>query len=460
MRDRPQAAPSARLAVLFAFYLAAPAAAQNAAITLEEVLGSWQGDEQVQFVELRMLADGQNQLAAGAGLVFFDEAGDEDTARVFRFQLPNPPVAFAGARVLIATARLAQVAGVAGDYVLEPGVLDPDGGRVCYFTPSSSDCLAYGSFRGDNGPFGRRTRLTPDNRSLQRTQRIGDNRADWDTVLSPTPQNNAGQVGTMTTLCGNEELSQGEECDGDRLGGETCASIGFARGRLRCDECHFDTGGCTLCGNDEIDRREECDGTELGGRTCESTGFVAGGTLACSDTCRLDTEPCGDTFFVPGGGPAGSDCVAEWRIVNGTGRPGGDGRVKLRQRCRDGDAACDADAETGTCTLTVAVCLGRSDPRLARCQQRPVESWVLVRPRLDQDAELAGRLVAAVAALGQSIASDATVTFTPALDAKERCTEDVAVVVAAGRAVELRARVTAAGGKPRDTDGLKLACRR
>jgi hypothetical protein len=339
-------------------------------------------------------------------------------------------------------------------------VLNPDGGRVCYFAASYADCVAYGSFRGDNEPFGRRLRLTPDNRSLQRTRNTRDNRADWDTALSPTPQNNAGQVVTMATLCGNRELSQGEECDGTLLDGETCRSLGFASGRLACGECHFDTSGCTLCGNDEIDEREECDGTELGDKTCASLGFVEGGTLACADTCKLDTADCGDEFLVPGGGPAGSDCLGEWRLLNHSGRPGNDGKVKLRQRCRDGDPTCDADTTPGTCTWTLGVCFGRVDARLGRCQSRSVERWQLIRPRPDQDAELVGRLAAAVAALGPSTTTGARVAFTPALDASERCTGDVALVVPAGRAVKLVARTAAGGGKPRDNDSLKLVCRR
>ena len=445
--------------LLLAFSLAAPAAAQNS-VALEEVLARWQGDDQVQFVELHMLAAGQNQLSNGAGLVFFDAAGSAATARIFRFQLPDPTVATAGARVLIATARLATVAGVTADYVLEPGVLAPGGGRVCYFTASTSDCVAYGNFSGDNGDFGRPTRLTPDNRSLDRVDHSGDSRADWDTALSPTPQNNAGQVGAMPTLCGNQELSQGEACDGDLLDGQSCKSLGFARGHLRCAECHFDTSGCTLCGNDSLDAREECDGIDLADKTCEALGFVAGGTLACTDKCKLDTSRCGDTFLVPGGGPVGTDCIGEWRVVNGSARPTGNGKTKLLQSCKDGDTSCDADAASGTCTFSVGVCLARHDERIAGCAARSVESWALVRPRAEKDADLTARMVAAVTALGPSTPSGTTVTFAPALDATERCTDDVAVVVPVGHAVKLMARITAAGGKRRDADALKLACRR
>jgi hypothetical protein len=37
---------------------------------------------------------------------------------------------------------------------------------------------------------------------------------------------------------------------------------------------------------------EECDGQDLGGATCASIGYAAGGTLGCSSTCNFDTGGC------------------------------------------------------------------------------------------------------------------------------------------------------------------------
>ncbi len=45
------------------------------------------------------------------------------------------------------------------------------------------------------------------------------------------------------------------------------------------------------CGNGLLESPEECDGSDLGGATCESLGY-AGGTLACSPDCTLDTSRC------------------------------------------------------------------------------------------------------------------------------------------------------------------------
>lgn len=112
--------------------------------------------------------------------------------------------------------------------------------------------------------------------------------------------------------CGNAEQEPTEQCDGEDLGGKTCASLGLIAGTLACDSmCDFDTSGCT-CGNGTQEDPEECDGTDLDGTTCEDLGFD-GGTLACtgscifcSDNCAFDTSGC----FTCGNDicEAGEDC--------------------------------------------------------------------------------------------------------------------------------------------------------
>lgn len=45
--------------------------------------------------------------------------------------------------------------------------------------------------------------------------------------------------------CGDDLVNLvGEQCDGADLGGETCASLGFAGGALACAGCTFDTAAC------------------------------------------------------------------------------------------------------------------------------------------------------------------------------------------------------------------------
>ena len=105
-----------------------------------------------------------------------------------------------------------------------------------------------------------------------------------------------GGSGDDKAVCGDGIIDEGEECDGDNLGGMTCGDLGYGGGTLACtDDCTFDTTGCYAaaeCGNGIIEVGEECDSGYLGGATCESEGYD-GGDLACNDdTCRFDVSGC------------------------------------------------------------------------------------------------------------------------------------------------------------------------
>jgi hypothetical protein len=428
-------------------------------IILDEIVGSWQGDDEVQFVELRMMADGQNQLAGAAALFFDNASGSEEGRRVFVFP-QNVSRGVEGVKILLASPKARDLAEVQPDFVLPAGMLRPENGRVCFAVAGplnfvATDCVAYGKFTGDNGGYGPPTPITPDNRALQRIAVTGRNRTDWRGVLDPVLENNAGGVGTLPeTLCGDEVISQGEECDGSALGGETCASLGFAKGKLRCVQCHFDTRQCTDCGNDAINGKEECDGTDLGERTCESLGYTSG-TLACSETCTIATDGCSPPFFAPGGGPPKTDCLGEWRLAKTSGGPNAKGKVSPRQTCRDGDAGCDADgAADGTCRFTVAACVARADARFAACLSPAISSWSIAGKF---DPAAVGELVGSVAALGPSTVDGVSVTFAPWL-AQAGCAADVALPVPAGGRLVLKTRTTGPDGRPKDNDVLKLAC--
>jgi hypothetical protein len=422
-----------------------------------------------------MLAPGQRFLSNGGGsrgtvdLVFDDASGSSTTRRFFTFTHDMAQSA-AGARILVGTPALAALSGVTPDFVLPAGMLAPHDGRVCYRVnppqaesqPTGAlDCVAYGKFVGDVGPFGAPTPITPDNRVLRRIAEHGLAADIWRGALDPTPTNNQGQSARLQTLCGDGLVSQGEQCDGTALAGQTCASLGFSSGDLACVQCHLDASGCSFCGNGAINPREECDGADFGGRTCASLGFT-GGDLTCNDRCRLSTGNCDPVFFVPGGGPLGPECLAEWRVMNSTGRPDVTGKAPVRQRCKDGDGGCDGDLTLGSCTFTVALCFDRDDARLAvdgkACRRAPVESWTLLKPA----PEDVPALVAAVAAIAPSSTTANAVTFAPPLEVAESCSEPVAITVTThGRRPgtrTLRARTTGAGGKPRDVDALKLVC--
>lgn len=447
------------LRVLVAVGLAARVASAQDRIVLSEILASWQGDDQVQFVELTVLVDGQQATANRSELVFDDVTGSDDTRRFFPLTR-NLTRGTAGARVLVGTTALAGVAGMTPDFTLPGGWLAPDGGRVCWQVydqqsqPRVIDCLAWGAFTGSTYGFGPPTRVTPDNRSLERTDLTGSIRADWQGQPSPTPESNDGRSVTLATLCGDGKVSQGEDCDGDALGGATCASLGFARGTLRCTQCKHDTAKCSFCGNGALNEKEQCDGGDLGGKRCESLGFT-GGTLGCSARCAFDTAGCDATFYVPGGGPPRSDCQVEWIVSHAGARPDGTGAAPPRLACRDGDSACDAGGEPGACTFPVQVCFGTTDARLPKCTGRDTATFVLKSPAAADPA--AAALVAAVEALGGAAAGGGSVTFASPVPAG-RCTELAQLRVPARGKLRLKALASAAGGKPRDADAIRLTC--
>jgi hypothetical protein len=87
-------------------------------------------------------------------------------------------------------------------------------------------------------------------------------------------------------LCLDGTRQSAEQCDGPDLNGETCTTLGFNSGSLRCtSSCVFDVSACSICGNGIRDGAEVCDGADLGGQTCQSQGRLPG-TLTCWSTCN------------------------------------------------------------------------------------------------------------------------------------------------------------------------------
>ncbi len=100
--------------------------------------------------------------------------------------------------------------------------------------------------------------------------------------------------GAQCSLCGNNNLEDGEVCDNNQFGGATCTTMGFDNGGLSCtNECGtISTANCGDCGDGSIDPAEDCDGGNLGGQSCASQGFD-GGTLSCAGNClSFNTSNC------------------------------------------------------------------------------------------------------------------------------------------------------------------------
>ncbi|MBN2725505.1 MAG: SUMF1/EgtB/PvdO family nonheme iron enzyme [Deltaproteobacteria bacterium] len=94
--------------------------------------------------------------------------------------------------------------------------------------------------------------------------------------------------------CGNGVVEEGEDCEIGNLGDNTCLSEGYYSGMLKCTNCHLDISGCVgICGDGEIQSTysEECDGLNLSNKTCGDLGYH-GGELGCNSVCKFDLSDC------------------------------------------------------------------------------------------------------------------------------------------------------------------------
>jgi len=64
----------------------------------------------------------------------------------------------------------------------------------------------------------------------------------------------------------------------------------------------------TLCGNNTVEVGEDCDGTDLDGKNCATFGYI-GGSLSCKADCTFDVSGCGISF------PGWAEPVKETKVV-------------------------------------------------------------------------------------------------------------------------------------------------
>ena len=453
----------------------------NHLIAIDEVLGSWQGDDTVQFVELRLLARRpaialerrrragrhrprlrrrrrrgrrEARLLVHARPPAIREAGGARPHRHDRARGADRPDA--GLRPARRHARSRATAASA------TRVNPPQGS----FDAGVIDCVAYGKFAGENGSLRHAdARTRPTTARSSGSGRAGRRSATGRRPRRPRQRRTTSSGAALQTLCGDGVISQGEACDGNALGGKTCESLGFAKGtrRLRAVSPRHARVHRLRQRRDQREggvrrhrpRRSHVLGARLHGRRRSTAPITA--------SSRRGTAPRPSSC--PDGGPAGPECLAEWRIANATARPGASGRAPVRQRCKDGDPGCDADLVAGTCTFTVAVCFDRDDARLARagrpCRLASIESFAVLAPP-DGDAGRGRarrggrrpRVVHGERRRRHLRACRSTAT--------ERCTEPLAIAVPTRGTrpgvLVLKTRTTASGGHPRDVDTLKLVC--
>lgn len=127
-----------------------------------------------------------------------------------------------------------------------------------------------------------------------------------------TTSTSSGMGGTggapQHSLCGDGVRDGGEQCDGDDLGGATCASLGLGPGELSCAQgCGLITAGCALaeiCGDhldNNLDGLIDCnDPVCAASAVCES-GCAQAQPIYVSDQTIGDYEFHGSTLGKPSG---------------------------------------------------------------------------------------------------------------------------------------------------------------
>ncbi len=202
------------------------AAATFHLMSISELGVGFQGNPDIQFVELEMSAAGQTN-ETDTRLTAFDAAGNATV-----LLLADHPVTHGtkGANVLYATAAFQTATGIAPDFVIPPGIATPTG-MICWGAPGVVppppdswdfdkpseyvDCVGYGSYAGITRPAsGTPTSLAPGDgtQSLTRVAGgsiTGSNATDF-ALAAPHVCNNAGACTDLAgggggTICGDAD---------------------------------------------------------------------------------------------------------------------------------------------------------------------------------------------------------------------------------------------------------------
>ena len=209
---------------LVALGVAHPSSALFHLAVIDEVMTSYGGDANVQFIEIRMLGPLQN-FVTNSVLAAFD--ADGNYINDILVAPANVTNAGNGVRWLVGTTAFQTASGVTPDFPMPTGILPSGGGMVCYgggggLAPANPnswsrtafatyvDCVAYGTYKGpSNVKIGMPTPLDGDGHSLQRHSSTLDNAADFVCADPATPQNNTGNMGSMaaTTPCASAEAT-------------------------------------------------------------------------------------------------------------------------------------------------------------------------------------------------------------------------------------------------------------
>jgi MYXO-CTERM domain-containing protein len=202
--------------ILLLLLLADPARASFHFARINQVVTSIGGDATIQFVEIVMIAGGQN-LVEDTVLAAFDIDGQYiQDVLVVPSNVADGTAFFPW---LMGTSAMAAAAGVTPDFIMPPE-LPTGGGMICWGAPGTVapdpstwdhtdpenyvDCLAYGSYSGPtNSKTGIPTPHDGDGHAMLGGGFSGDNLYDFVCQQDAFPQNNAWLSGFLlgTTPC-------------------------------------------------------------------------------------------------------------------------------------------------------------------------------------------------------------------------------------------------------------------
>ena len=198
------------LTALLLLALPRPASALFHFSVIDEVMTSYEGNANVQFVEIRMLSGSQNRVEDTV-LARFDAAGNyQGDLLVVGADVTN---ASAGTRWIMGTTAFETVSGIQVDFEFTPGLIQGSG-MVCWGAPENLlpppptwdrenlanyiDCLAYGAYTGaTHSHAGTPTPLDADGHSLVRISEEDDNALDFACGDPASPTNNAGDSASL-----------------------------------------------------------------------------------------------------------------------------------------------------------------------------------------------------------------------------------------------------------------------
>jgi hypothetical protein len=223
---------------------------------IHELMVGFDGDPDVQFVEINMRLTGQN-ITVNTKLATFDASGtfiDADPGtggdQPLLVVSGNVPNAGDGVRWIMGTTAFETASGIQTDFEFpaNPG-LPTTAGMVCLFEDlrdftnpvESVDCVAYGgaSFTGQNpnsspseaatvGPGdggSSLTRFVPATFGASPPWAQSDDAVDF-FLACPTPENNAGQVGSLECPVGG--IAEFADVDGAPLDAADSSGTGYA----------------------------------------------------------------------------------------------------------------------------------------------------------------------------------------------------------------------------------------